>query len=110
MKHNASVWLVVAGLSLAGCGTINTVYYEDKLASNNPQIKKSYCGALPRIYSGVFYDFCVLHGPAETNAPDDQRAGAWPVLDIIPSLVLDTLHLPYTIFRQSTDGSIELTH
>ncbi|MCI4604623.1 YceK/YidQ family lipoprotein [Pseudomonas fluorescens] len=105
--------LVAVVLSLSGCGTINTVFYEDKSITSSLQKKKTNCDTLPRFYSGISYDLCVLHGPPEpniSNAPGAPEAYPWPIMDLIPSLVLDTLFLPYTIYRQSVDGSVDLTH
>ncbi len=96
-------------LLLAGCGTVNTVVRGDAVASRNLKEIGTYCESIPRVYSGVAYDFCTLHGapaPVHTWQPSD----AIPELffDFVASGVLDTIALPYTIYRQSTDGNIEI--
>lgn len=93
--------LVAVVLSLSGCGTINTVFYEDKSITSSLQKKKTNCDTLPRFYSGISYDLCVLHGPPEpniSNAPGAPEAYPWPIMDLIPSLVLDTLFFCHTQF------------
>ncbi|WIE48410.1 YceK/YidQ family lipoprotein [Pseudomonas sp. GM17] len=101
-------FLLLAALMLSGCGTIDTVFREDAVASEKLKERKSYCGGVPRIYSGVTYDFCSLHAPEPENGtthtgPASNQA---MLLDMAVSGVLDTLLLPYTIYQQQTDGSL----
>lgn len=49
--------MVLAALTLAGCGTVQTVVRSDQAAVDSLKEQKSYCGAVPRIYSGLAYDF-----------------------------------------------------
>lgn len=95
-------------LTLAGCGTINTVMREDGVAARELRSQKTYCQSIPRIYSGVSYNFCQLNGDPN---PHGSLAGgpgviAFVFVDSLISGILDTAFLPYTIYRQSTDGSI----
>jgi uncharacterized protein YceK len=109
------LWLPVL-LALAGCGTINTVFRPDAVTSQNLKDSRSHCDNVPRIYSGVIYGFCTLDGePKPEKSLNDQslsdHAGnAFPIIAIefVASGVLDTLALPYTIYRQNKDGSIEI--
>ncbi|MGY2239639.1 YceK/YidQ family lipoprotein [Pseudomonas gingeri] len=98
------------GLSLSGCGTINTVFRGDDVTRRNLKEWNTHCAAVPRVYSGVFYNLCVLHGPSqvEEQAPDAPALTPFQFVDLIPSGILDTLALPYTLYRQSRDGSIDL--
>ena len=109
------VWLALCFL-LAGCGTINTVFRPDAVASQNLKDSRSHCENVPRIYSGVIYGFCTLNGEP---APDkslkdvnlmDHGGSMLPIVavEFVASGVLDTLVLPYTIYRQGRDGSIEI--
>lgn len=103
-----SSFLLLAALMLSGCGTIDTVFREDAVASQELKERKTYCGGVPRIYSGVTYDFCSLHAPEPENGatyigPASNQA---MLLDMAVSGVLDTLLLPYTIYRQHSDGSL----
>lgn len=109
------LWLPVL-LALAGCGTINTVFRPDAVTSQNLKDSRSHCDNVPRIYSGVIYGFCTLNGePApDKNLQDSGHIGlgrdSIPAIavEFVASGVLDTLALPYTIYRQNKDGSIEI--
>jgi len=102
--------MALAALMLAGCGTVQTVMRSDEVAVKSLKKQQSYCGAVPRIYSGVTYDFCYLNAPLErgreTGEYKNGPAPAIVLVDIVLSGALDTLMLPYTIYRQQADGSI----
>ncbi|HHS7809005.1 YceK/YidQ family lipoprotein [Pseudomonas jessenii] len=95
-------------LMLGGCGTVQTVVLSDKASVDQLKTKKSYCGAVPRIYSGATYDFCMLHAekPDDVDAFNYNNASLGLVVDAAVSGVLDTFLLPYTIYKQQADGSI----
>ena len=95
-------------LSLLGCGTINTVVKGDSVTRQNLNHVRSPCEMISRIYSGVFYDICVLRGKPS-------RAALWlgpgpelMLIDLALSGVLDTVALPYTIYEQVNEGAINL--
>ncbi|WP_460118937.1 YceK/YidQ family lipoprotein [Pseudomonas sp. H3_G09] len=101
--------MLLAALLLGGCGTIQTVARNDQAAVDGLKQQKSYCGAVPRIYSGIAYDFCSLNAPLSSGVDaDNHRNTAIPglLVDAVVSGALDTLLLPYTIYRQQVDGSI----
>lgn len=100
--------MALAALMLAGCGTVQTVMRSDEVAAKSLKEHKSYCGAVPRIYSGVTYDFCTLNAPLEKgrDAQEHNNAPAIVLIDVVLSGALDTLLLPYTFYRQQADGSI----
>ncbi|MCK8665291.1 YceK/YidQ family lipoprotein [Pseudomonas azerbaijanoccidens] len=100
--------MLLAILMLTGCGTVQTVVRGDEVAAKSLKEQKSYCGAIPRIYSGVTYDFCALNAPLQSGRDADKHdsAPAIVLLDVVVSGALDTLLLPYTIYRQQADGSI----
>ncbi|VVP27455.1 YceK/YidQ family lipoprotein [Pseudomonas fluorescens] len=100
--------MLLAALMLAGCGTIQTVVRGDEVAAQSLKEQQSYCGAVPRIYSGVTYDFCSLNAPLKKglDAQDHTNAPAIVLVDVVMSGAFDTLLLPYTIYRQAADGSI----
>ncbi|MBV4477839.1 YceK/YidQ family lipoprotein [Pseudomonas sp. B2M1-30] len=102
--------MMLAALMLAGCGTVQTVALSDKKASEQLKAKKTYCGAVPRIYSGVTFDFCMLHAerPDDVDAYTYNNAPLGIAIDAVASGALDTLLLPYTIYKQHADGSIEI--
>lgn len=108
--RNLIVRLLVVGMSLSvgGCGTVTTVLRGDGVTVRELKEKKTYCQTVPRVYSGVAYDLCVLHGPPNSAGGFSLSGIPWAVLDVPVSGVLDTLILPYTIYLQSVDGSVEL--
>ena len=93
--------LVLLGISLlmGGCGTTTTVLRGDDVTVLNLKRKKTYCNSVPRVYSGVVYDLCVLHGPPNSASDLSLNGIPWGILDVPVSAVLDTLVLPYTIYR-----------
>ncbi|BCX67728.1 MULTISPECIES: YceK/YidQ family lipoprotein [Pseudomonas] len=103
--------MLLAALMLSGCGTVQTVVRGDDVAAKSLREKNSYCGAVPRIYSGVTYDFCYLNAPLEKgrDAQVHDSAPAIVLIDVVLSGAFDTLLLPYTLYRQQADGSIIIT-
>lgn len=96
--------LIAALLALNGCGTVSTVLRDEAAAKNDLRKLKTYCQSIPRIYSGVAFDFCALHA-----APDPTGILIpFVLVDIVMSGVADTAVLPYTIYRQATDGNLSI--
>ncbi len=103
--------LVIAAcvaILLGGCGSIITVLRDDSVTSEYLAEVNSYCGAVPRVYSGVMFDFCVLHAPPKDEKNYDRSPPIIVVLDVALSGIADTLLFPYTLVRQHNDGSIEV--
>lgn len=110
--------IVVAGVT--GCGSVRTLDSEAHESVSDLKLGRTYCTEIPRIYSGVAYNFCALHGDPggryqrsaglSPPLPDAPLGLYWPLFDGVLSAATDTLVLPYTIYRQQRDGSIELTH
>lgn len=99
-----AVMLGTFSLALAGCGTTMTVLQDDEDAARSLRKQKTYCQSIPRIYSGLAYDFCLLHAPPEPTA----MLVPLLLLDLGLSGVFDTVSLPYTIYRQATDGNLKI--
>ncbi|PMV27464.1 MULTISPECIES: YceK/YidQ family lipoprotein [unclassified Pseudomonas] len=116
MRMGSKVLCSALSLVLTGCGTINTVFRPDAVTSQNLKDSRSHCENVPRIYSGVIYGFCTLNGePAPDKSLKDKSLidhdGSmlpFVAVEFVASGVLDTLVLPYTVYRQSRDGSIEI--
>ncbi|MHC8289327.1 YceK/YidQ family lipoprotein [Pseudomonas sp. XS1P51] len=104
MTIKMALSLGALSLALSGCGTVSTVLQDDEDAARGLRKQKTYCQSIPRIYSGLAYDFCVL------NAPPDPTGFLVPfvLLDLTLSGVFDTVSLPYTIYRQATDGNLSI--
>ncbi|WP_236410617.1 YceK/YidQ family lipoprotein [Pseudomonas syringae] len=110
MKATSVSLMALLGITsvMAGCGTVNTAIRGDSVAVRELKAKKTYCQSVPRIYSGVAYDLCVLHAPPQSGSGLSLNDIPWPFLDLAFSGIADTLFLPYTIYRQNADGSLEL--
>lgn len=91
-------------IALSGCGTAKTVLQADEDATRSLRKHKTYCQSIPRLYSGLAYNFCIL------NAPPDPTGFLVPyaLLDITLSGVMDTVALPYTIYRQVAHGNLSI--
>ncbi|MBW4935564.1 YceK/YidQ family lipoprotein [Marinobacter sp. F4206] len=108
MKHR----LIISGiliLTLTGCGTVNTVVWGDAVTVRNLKQSETKCDSIPRVYSGVAYDFCKLSGePAPVHTWRASSGTPGSIIDMLFSGILDTVALPYTIYRQSRDGNISI--
>lgn len=96
---------------LGGCGTLNTAIRDESVARENLNQVETPCKTIPRVYSGVFYDICILRGKPPHTVPWI-KIGSVPtpliIADMMLSSVLDTIILPYTTYSQISDGDIEL--
>ncbi|WP_277760322.1 YceK/YidQ family lipoprotein [Pseudomonas sp. A34-9] len=102
MTIRQAVTLGALSSVLAGCGSVMTVLQDDADVARDMRKQNTYCQSIPRIYSGLAFDFCVL------NAPPDPSGFLVPfvLLDLPLSGVFDTVALPYTVYRQVTDGNL----
>ncbi|MCE4071125.1 YceK/YidQ family lipoprotein [Pseudomonas nitroreducens] len=105
--------------AIAGCGSVRTLDSDAHESVKELKLGRTYCTEIPRIYSGVAYNFCALHGDPGGSyqrsaglsppLPDAPLGLYWPLFDGVLSAATDTLALPYTVYRQQRDGNIELT-
>ncbi|MCF5702214.1 YceK/YidQ family lipoprotein [Pseudomonas syringae] len=104
MMINKAATLAVFSWVLSGCGSALTVLQDDADVARDMRKQKTYCQSIPRIYSGLAFDFCVL------NAPPDPTGFLVPfvLLDLPLSGVFDTVSLPYTLYRQIEDGNLNI--
>lgn len=94
-------------LLLQGCGTIKTNIQDDEKISSTLTLRKTQCNRVPRIYSGIAYNWCVL------NASPTSLAGWNPtlestILDMAFCAIADTIIIPYTALLQINIGANEL--
>ena len=80
---------------ISGCGTIishteGNNYYD------------THDKTLPRVYSGVIWDFRCFHHP---HIESSNNLELFCLIDLPISFALDTLILPYTGYKQIVDGS-----
>lgn len=115
-NFNLNRLLILACLTMTtGCGSFMTLLpgSENRLQRIGFS-ERTYCKSIPRVYSGVSYDVCtVFIGPpapigTERDAERAKRFFPGYMMDIALSLVVDTLVLPYTIYRQYKDGNIAI--
>ncbi|HHS7809723.1 TPA: YceK/YidQ family lipoprotein [Pseudomonas putida] len=100
--------LMLAAASVTGCGTINTTFRDDAVASNKLARWHSHCDSVPRIYSGTVFNYCTLDAePRRSTGFDGYPAPALIVLDMGLSAVTDTVVLPYSIYLQNKHGDIK---
>ncbi|WP_426356820.1 YceK/YidQ family lipoprotein [Pseudocolwellia sp. HL-MZ19] len=120
MKGIISIFLIFGTLS---CATVKTIDPTDNHINISIGNKNSFCEEIPRIYSGLSYHLCLFYGEpkrvrpplteAEKNIPASIRntdRGGVPFyfIDTVLSLALDTLVLPYTIYKQVDEGFIKV--
>ena len=105
-----AIGTLLLAISLTACGTINTVFRDDSVASSKLAQWQSHCDTIPRVYSGVALDFCALHAdPPQTTDTTGQPSAVSMLVDLALSGVADTIALPYTIYVQHRDGNIPKT-
>lgn len=114
---------------LAGCGSMKTLNSgaEADLAANK-KYRTTRCETIPRTYSGVAFVLCTAYikRPESENSEQnngvtgdngatrkqgDEESATIPgssVIDLLLSGVVDTLVLPYTLYKQFDDGSYQL--
>lgn len=107
MKGFISLLLVLCATS---CATVKTLDPPANHVDISHYGKKSYCEEIPRIYSGVSYNFCLLYGePSErVNVGSSFNDVPFVVIDTTFSAITDTIFLPYTIVMQAEKGSINV--
>ena len=117
----------VAGIfrvfSLVGCGSVFTIPRSDEsIKADAIEHWRTKCTFIPRVYSGVGYDVCKYFYAEPRTARPSQSGRAdktvhWGdgrgviffiAADLVLSATVDTVALPYTIYLQSTDGSIKV--
>ena len=97
---------LIVTVLLSGCGTTTTLSNTDDDIKNKLARSNSSCENITRVYSGVAYDFCRLQ-----STPDSSFYNPFLVaylVDIPFSAITDTVALPYTIYSQSNNGSINV--
>lgn len=99
------LWIGLAlGVALSGCGTVRTVSNESKAVDDLAKWQTD-CYTIPRMYSGVAYQFCNLNGPPRSGP----HWTTLPILlDMAASGVADTAILPYTGYQQYRRGSVPI--
>lgn len=98
--------ITMLALGLSACGSFTTVGSSDQKVSADLRRQNTYCESMPRVYSGVAYNFCHLHSHQD-DVSLDWFLGFY-LLDSVASAVVDTALLPYTGYRQYEDGCLKV--
>ena len=101
--------VILSVLIITGCGTVHTVILGDNVVKTNLQEIDTKCDSIPRVYSGLSYDFCYLHArPVSTYEGPSTNSAPLIFFDMIFSALIDTVLLPYSVYKQTQDGSIKV--
>ena len=95
--------VILAGFLISSCGTLSTLQDGPLLLANEKYMGSQPCDKIGRIYSGVRYDYCIVF----LGDGSDWELEGYLVWDFPFSFVLDTVILPYSIYRQVTAGDLE---
>lgn len=98
--------LVFSCATMAGCGTVSTLSSDDSTIKASMNSYKTNCYVMPRVYSGVSHNVCKIN--SSTIDFDKQVKELLYFADLAPSALLDTLVLPYSIYKQTQEGSLAL--
>ncbi|MBN7796699.1 YceK/YidQ family lipoprotein [Parahaliea mediterranea] len=95
-------------LTLSGCGTLNSAPKSNEDIGRKLAKSGSYCSSVPRIYSGVAYDVCLLN--AEERYLTSNTFLQYGILAdvLLLSPIADTVLLPVTIVQQVKYGSAKV--
>ncbi|WP_157976424.1 YceK/YidQ family lipoprotein [Parahaliea mediterranea] len=105
LKSSPRVLALTLPAILAGCGTLNTAPKSNADIGRQLAGNGSYCSSVPRVYSGVAYDLCLLN--AEERYLTSNTFLQYGILAdlLVLSPVADTVLLPVTIMQQAKVGS-----
>jgi len=92
------------------CATVKTIDHQETHINISHYGKKSYCEEIPRVYSGLSYNLCLLNGEPskKVNIGSSFNGIPFVFIDSAFSFVADTVVLPYTIAMQAGKGSIKV--
>jgi uncharacterized protein YceK len=104
IMNTKQMGLVAVIVMVSGCGSFTTVLGSEQGVRAGLSRVQSDCTSIPRLYSGVIYNFCMVNGkPSDFAGP---LLLSYFLYDSAFSLVLDTVFLPYTVYTQIQHGPI----
>ncbi len=89
--------LIILTSVLSGCSSIYTLGSDFDKELSSPDMCPKDC-TVHRIYSGISLDMCIL------RSDEPGQGGAIAFWDLPFSAIVDTVVLPYTIYKQVSDG------
>jgi len=101
---------ILLALCASSCATIKTIDPPQNHINISHYGKDSYCENIPRIYSGISYNLCLLYGEPSKHVNIGSSFNGLPFvfIDSAFSVVADTVVLPYTLAMQANKGSIKV--
>ena len=102
--------VIITILLCSGCATVltaNPVYDKVPISYDG---NKSYCKEIPRIYSGVMHNLCMLYGEPGQYVNSNATRGdvTYILIDTALSFAADTIIIPYTATQQARKGNIKV--
>ena len=93
--------------ALKGCGSLTTNIANEHTVVSNLSRQNSHCESIPRIYSGVAYNVCMMNSSPQDSYHNYIKLGL-TIIDTAACTLADTLFLPYSAYQQSRRGSIDI--
>ncbi|AWB66388.1 YceK/YidQ family lipoprotein [Saccharobesus litoralis] len=109
--HKLKVGLAILPLVLlASCATVKTINPPQNQVRIEHYGSKSYCKSIPRVYSGLAYNVCLMYGEPNIKGHTGSALNGVPffIIDSAFSLVADTVVIPYTASQQAIKGNIRV--
>ena len=103
------VFLLMCSIAMVACGTIQTVPKSNFKIGYSLYRVQSKCKSVPRIFSGVSYDFCRLHAEPKGSIYNYPLLGFYVTDILIFSPFLDVVVLPITMPQQIMFGNAEVS-
>lgn len=94
-------------LLLCGCGTIKTTVQDERVISDTLRARATYCTSIPRVYSGLAYNWCLLNAPPTTIKGWNPTLES-TILDMGLSAIADTVMLPFTLIAHIEYGALNI--
>jgi len=95
--------ILLVVIMLPGCATIYTVSHADK----GIEISGTYCGDIPHVMSGTFYNICTMYGaPRDKSGINTEDRLVALAIDSVFSIVADVVVFPYTFYNSLTRSRI----
>ena len=101
-----NILTVSLALGLSACGSLNTVGRSDLEVAAELNKQNTNCESIPKIYSGIAYDFCYLH--VKPSGLYFNWFLAFYLVDSVASAAVDTVLLPYTGYQQYKYGNTDI--
>jgi len=99
--------MLVVLVSLSGCSTFKSLSASEDVIRAGVMQKGTFCKSVTKVYGGVAYSVC-----SNFHSRYDRRAQYIPItteselVDLLCSVVGDTVVLPYSIYQQIRYGSV----